>query len=131
MNYDFHRNQAYFHKNWLHVLHKRYFYFALLHFFFLNLAHLTKRLFSTDFSEESESFKTAIEDQKEDSLVICTFFLEKKQMFNQFGCLLCGIQTFFISPTSQGIMLTTQDKHNLCCQKVARLLVSLAQGVDL
>ena len=28
-------------------------------------------------------------------------------------------------------MLTTQDKHNLCCQKVARLKVSLAQGVDL
>ena len=28
-------------------------------------------------------------------------------------------------------MLTTQNKHNLCCQKVATLQVSLAQGVDL
>ena len=27
--------------------------------------------------------------------------------------------------------LTTQDKHYLCCQRVARLQVSLAQGVDL
>ena len=26
-------------------------------------------------------------------------------------------------------MLTTQDKHNLGCQKVARLRVSLAQGM--
>ena len=26
-------------------------------------------------------------------------------------------------------MLTTKDKHDLCCQKVARLQVSLAQGV--
>ena len=33
--------------------------------------------------------------------------------------------------SSNNAMLTTQDKHNLCCQKVASLLVSLAQGVDL
>ena len=29
------------------------------------------------------------------------------------------------------LMLTTQDKHNLCCQKFARLLGGLALGLDL
>ena len=31
----------------------------------------------------------------------------------------------------KGVCWQPKDKHNLCCQRVARLQVRLAQGVDL
>ena len=41
------------------------------------------------------------------------------------------VGVFVMPGKNPGGMLTTQDKHNLVCQKVARLKVSLAQGMIL
>ena len=48
------------------------------------------------------------------------------------GCPSVGVPTCSYPTTKKvvsKIILTTQDKHNLVCQKVARLKVSLAHGM--